>query len=508
MRVAFRADSSRYIGSGHVMRCLALAEGLRLRGADVLFICRDLPGNLNHVVVEKGFDLCCLHEPAAPSSGLEWNKHAAWLGVDWKQDADETLAALQSNDSCYDWLIIDHYAIDKNWEEIVKPSAEKVMVIDDLADRQHDCDLILDQNYYLNPSVRYKPLISERCKQLLGPAYALLRPEFSKSRKIVKERDGRVANILVFFGGVDSTNETVKALNAISSLDRENLEVDVIIGSGNTHQHEIHELCKEQSNVRVHCQISNMSDLMVKADLAIGAGGTVTWERFCLGLPSIVLSVADNQQKIAKDCGMSGLQLYLGTYTEVTQDILSAALSTVLQSPALLMSFSAQSMNVVDGKGLERVLQYLCPLNIDLREAELSDCQKIFAWRNAEETRRHIFDKEEISYEVHQNWFEKSLVNADRIILIGEINQRPVGVLRYDLNGQDALISIYLVPGEHPPGCGTQLIRAGSFWLKENRPEIKRIYAEILEQNVASVKAFEKAGYHHNHLTFCDELYE
>ena len=143
MRVSIRTDSSRLIGSGHVVRCLTLADELRARGAEVLFICRELPGNLNRLLEEKGYDLCRLHAPEGNASQLNWNKHAAWLGIDWQQDAKETQACLQGD---VDILIVDHYALDKDWESTLRPLVGKIMVIDDLADRQHDCDLILDQN--------------------------------------------------------------------------------------------------------------------------------------------------------------------------------------------------------------------------------------------------------------------------------------------------------------------------------------------------------------------------
>ena len=162
-------------------------------------------------------------------------------------------------------------------------------------------------------------------------------------------------------------------------------------------------------------------------------------------------------------------------------------------------------MKKVDGKGLFRVMQWLCPLEIKLRKAGPEDCRNIYEWRNAEETRRHIFDKETIPFEVHQRWFENSLKNDARIILIGEHAGKPLGVLRFDLAGDQALISVYLVPGHQPPGAGTQLIKAGSNWLAGEHPEIRKINAEILGDNMASIKAFEKAGYKLNHLTYCKD---
>lgn len=506
MRVVFRTDASQLIGSGHVVRCLSLADELRARGEEVLFVCRELAGNLNRLIEEKGYDLCRLPAPDGNDSVLNWNKHATWLGVDWQQDAKETQSFLQSVVDKIDWLVVDHYALDKAWETTFRSMVGKIMVIDDLADRQHDCDLILDQNFYLEPESRYENLVPVKSARLLGQHYALLRPEFHELRNQIRSRDGVVKNILVFFGGVDATNETAKTLRAIATLGRDDLTVNVVVGSGNLHQQEVRGLCEELNNVSFHCQVSNMAELIANADLAVGAGGSVTWERLCLGLPALVMSIADNQTAIAEDCGRSGLHVYLGQASDVSQTVLAAALQTALQSPALLMSLSMQAMRAVDGKGLARVVQQLSPLEIDLRMAVQSDCQNIYRWRNAEETRRHIFDKDEIPFEVHQEWFRNSLERRDRVILIGESNNKPVGVLRYDLKGDEAMISVYLVPGKQPSGCGSQLIWTGSRWLQENRSEVKKVYAEILDGNIASVKAFEKAGYQLNHLTYCDEF--
>jgi UDP-2,4-diacetamido-2,4,6-trideoxy-beta-L-altropyranose hydrolase len=488
------------------MRCLTLAEGLREKRCKVLFICRELPGNLNHVITAQGFDLYRLPAAEARESTLDWNRHAVWLGVPWQQDAKETQGSLEGQSERFDWLVVDHYAIDGNWESALRPLVDKIMVIDDLADRQHDCDLLLDQNFYLDQPGRYDNRVSGHCQKLLGPGYALLRSEFHQARKLTRPRSGAVQNILVFFGGVDECNATAKALRAIGALDRVDFAVDVVVGAGNPHKHEIHELCKTLKNASFHCQVSNMAELMVRSDLAIGAGGTVTWERFCLGLPALVVSVAENQAHIAEDCAKAGCQLYLGYSAEVDESTLGAALRTVLQSPSLLVNMSTQAMQVVDGKGLSRVVQWLCPLLIKLREAGPDDCRAIYEWRNAEETRRHIFDKDIIPFEAHQQWFAKSLDNPDRIILVAEHDNTPAGVLRYDLNAERALVSVYLVPGPKPLGIGTQLIRAGSHWLRTRHPEITTIDAEILGENIASIKAFEKAGYRLNHLTYCKDL--
>jgi len=506
LKVAIRTDASTSIGSGHLMRCITLADALRQIGAHVEFVSRDLPGNLNSVVTEKGFALHQLPSPEKSDVPLNWNRHASWLGVHWHQDAEECADYLGDGREQYDWLIVDHYALDKNWEQLHRPIARKIMVIDDLADREHDCDLLVDQNIHCGFQHRYRDLVPEKCDQLLGPSYALLRPEFSELREKIKPRDGKIDRVLIYFGGVDGTNETMKVLDAISAVEETCFSVDVIVGDSHPHKDDVLKRCNRMHKTRCYPISNRISSMIVKADLAIGAGGVTSLERFCLGLPSIVISVAENQNRISRECGLRGLQLFLGEASKVKVDHISSALQTVIQSPTLLQFFSKESMKVVDGKGVSRVMQKLFPLEVRLRLAELQDSVDVFSWRNSEETRRHIFNRDLIPFEVHQEWFEKCLNSENRVILIGEIDNKAIGVLRYDLTDAEALISVYLVPGKQPPGTGSQLIAAGSAWVRENYPHIKKVNAEILCKNTASVKAFEKAGYLLDHLTYTDIL--
>ena len=201
------------------------------------------------------------------------------------------------------------------------------MAIDDLANRVHDCDLLLDQNLHPNPQT-YAGLVPSRCKVLLGPEYALLRDEFSKTDRAQKIRN-EIERVLIFFGGSDLSNQTSKAIKAIASLKKENLKVDIVIGAANAHQDQIKELVKDHG-YHLHQQINNMAELMSKADLAIGAGGSTTWERLYMGLPTVVIAIAENQIKIAQECNRQGLVKYLGWHEEVSEDDLSQSLREIL----------------------------------------------------------------------------------------------------------------------------------------------------------------------------------
>ncbi|MBK8754227.1 MAG: UDP-2,4-diacetamido-2,4,6-trideoxy-beta-L-altropyranose hydrolase [Candidatus Competibacteraceae bacterium] len=359
MNTVFRADASIQIGSGHVMRCLTLADALRERGAEVYFVCRELPGHLGGVLADKGYPVHWLPAPSVDATTVPAHTaYSAWLGVSWERDAEQTrdwLATLPK----IDWLIVDHYALDRAWESLMRPWVKRVMVIDDLADRPHDCDLLLDQNLYEDMEQRYTGLVSKDCRLLLGPRYALLRPEFLEARKNLRQRDGTVRRILVFFGGADPSNETAKALRAIQLLDRPDIAVDAVVGSANPHRTEIEGLCARLPNTNFYCQVFNMAELMARADLAIGGCGTATWERCAVALPTLVVSLAENQRVIAESVISSGAIEYIGSVEKNIYEILLIKLRMMLLNQNIVKEISMSAMQINDALGNHRVTKII-----------------------------------------------------------------------------------------------------------------------------------------------------
>jgi UDP-2,4-diacetamido-2,4,6-trideoxy-beta-L-altropyranose hydrolase len=494
-----RTDASVQIGTGHVMRCFTLADELHERGAEIVFVCREFDGNLCGYIKEKGYIVRRLSVSDTPKHNIDGGpKHAAWLGADWQTDARHVGKIIKGFENPPDWLVVDHYALDERWERYLRPYCKKIMVIDDLADRPHDCDLLLDQNFYENLESRYDGLVPTWCKKLLGPKHALLRPEFREARKNLKKRDGHVRRIMVFFGGSDPTNETTKALEAIRMLNRPDIVVDVVVGAFNSHRKVIEQIASDLPDCTCHFKVEDMAALMAKADLAVGAGGTTVWERCTLSLPSLVITVAENQEKTVSDMAESGYFLFLGRSEAVSVDSLYHALEIAIQSPWFLISFAQKTWSLVDGKGAKRVAQEMMPLKITLRMATMDDCEAIYKWRNSEETRKYFFDHGLIKWEDHYRWFGDTIRNPDRVLLVGEFHNQEIGVLRYDHVGEAAVVSVYLLPGTHGQGLGPQLLRAGTDWVKQNFSDVKRIRAEVLFSNFSSKKAFEKAGYKEN----------
>lgn len=329
--VFIRADASSLIGSGHVMRCLTLAHRLsKEQNAKVIFIMRKLSGNLIYLVRKQGFDVLVL-PPAYQDYELE--DYGLWLTVPMEVDAQQTIEVLQHylQEHCCDVadrLIVDSYALDEQWEQVLRSYCREIMVIDDLANRRHDCDILLDQNFYLNKDVRYAGLVPEHCKMLLGPEHALLREEFYDVKKHLRKRDGTIKNILVFYGGSDLTNETEKAIKALVQLHDEgyNFTADIITGLSNSRREKIEKICSKYQFFHYYCQVSNMAEFMNKADLMLGAGGSTTWERLYMELPALVTAVAENQIQGCRDCSQAGIIEYLGINDDVNANMIAEAL--------------------------------------------------------------------------------------------------------------------------------------------------------------------------------------
>lgn len=309
MDTFIRVDASVEIGTGHVMRCLTLAHRLKKDGHMVAFICRGAEGDCITLIEQQGFIVYTL----PPCDDSLWNFVAEY----WKKDAYETIEILKQYN--VEKLIIDHYSIDIKWEQLIRPFVKSIMVIDDLANRKHDCDILLDQNFYLGMETRYEGLVPSSAKMLLGPSHALLRDEFIEAKKHKKPFNGKVERLFIFFGGSDPTNETEKVLLAIKPIiDQYKLVVDVVVGNSNPNKSKIKQICDEIKNAHFHCQVSNIADLMAQADLAIGGGGATTWERIFMKLPSIVIIIAENQKKVSMDVEKLGVLKIIGESKNVS----------------------------------------------------------------------------------------------------------------------------------------------------------------------------------------------
>ena len=509
MKIAFRTDASNQIGTGHFMRCLTLADELKKQGIHIRFISRNLPPHLSKMLDAKGVEYTLLSTDATEVP-IDQLAHSSWLGTSQAQDAQVTIQALA--DQSWDWIIVDHYALDERWERSVRASCKKLMVIDDLADRQHDCDVLLDQNYYEDMQTRYISKVPAHCRLLLGPRYALLREEFRTLRAKVKVRTGKVKKILVFFGGVDVNNYTSLALQALSELNI-TLQVDVIIVAQHPNREEIQLACMAHGYT-CYVQTSRMAELMAEADLAIGGGGTAAWERCCLGLPAVSICVAENQRKQIADAAEVAL-LYAPISKRNLVEVIRGHVVSLLENPSLIKLISATAMKFVDGSGVFSISKEIhiqmhnhANLNaVEVRRASAAEAINVWPWRNHEITRKYFFDNAKLSVDEHIQWWNQSLTNSRRILLLGSSSSIDFGVVRFDfIDIEKVITSIYLNPLMTGKGLGRVLLIKALAWLRDNYPEIKSVIAEILPENIPSISMFESVGFYKTHNAFRLEL--
>ena len=348
MRIVIRTDASKKIGSGHVMRCLMLAVSLRDSGENVEFVTRIHLGDMIKHISNKGFKVHTLPSSNTIQQIQNLDGYEEWLGVKQSIDANETIKEISNKG--IDWLIIDHYALDFEWEKKLRPHAKKIMVIDDLANRIHDCDVLLDQNLFKNMSVRYQGKIPKNCVQLLGPEYALIHSDYAKSRKKVKPRRQSPQNILVFYGGVDQHNLTGLTLEALDLAGKSFDRIDVVISKQNPNYKKVKDQINSMPNVQLYSDLPSLALLMLKADLAIGAGGSTTWERLCLGLPTLVVTLADNQRIANSYLYQLGLINLIGDVETITKtDIVTAVEEKINCND--VNDYIKRSMNTCLGQG-------------------------------------------------------------------------------------------------------------------------------------------------------------
>jgi UDP-2,4-diacetamido-2,4,6-trideoxy-beta-L-altropyranose hydrolase len=339
------------------MRCLTLAEELSRKGHECIFICREHEGHLGDLITQAGFRLYLLAKPVPQEKLVERNLkpiHAEWLGCPWQKDAEETQNILNKEQP--DWLVVDHYALDAQWEREVASAVGQIMVIDDLADREHECSVLLDQNVLESHANRqYQTKVNEGCRLLLGPKYALLRPEYAALAEALPERDGIIARVLIFVGGSDPYHLTERYLEALIAAEFSHLFVDVVVGKNHPSFGTVEQLVLNRSKTRLYSGLPSLAALMVRADLMLGAGGTTNWERMCLGLNAVVASIARNQTEINHALGTENLITFLGNADTLANDAVAGAIQSFLVDPESNRRCSNAIREIVNGCGAKYV---------------------------------------------------------------------------------------------------------------------------------------------------------
>lgn len=476
---AFRCDASPYIGSGHVVRCLALADALRAAGWCCAFA--SAPGTAETVpaLAKSGHRLIELADPAREPASLK--------------------AALPQG--C-DLLVVDHYRRDIEFEAACRPWASRILVIDDLADRRHDCDLLLDPTLGRKPA-DYTALVPETCRMLLGPDFALLRSQFLAARPAALERrtsQRATRRILVSLGGTDPSNLTAKVLRGII-LSGVEAAIDVVLGGTAPHLEEVRALVASAPlSITLHTAVEDMAGLMSNADLAVGAAGTTSWERCTLGLPSLMLVIADNQELVARYLDQAGAAACLGRHETVTEEQLATQIRALATDSNRLDEMAKHAAALCDGRGTQRImLALLRPVKskdgdpVALRLASAADEAMILAWQRNPATRRYARHPAVPTTDEHHGWMRARLTDPNCIFTVIECAQVPAGVLRLDRQkeaGNAREISIFVAPELHRRGLG-----ACALALARQLLPGAELIAEVLPENEGSAKLFSLAGY-------------
>lgn len=490
--VDFRVDASAEMGSGHLMRCMTLAETLRERGASARFICREHRGHLISLLRERNLAVTVLPAPLRMEERNGGEDYAQWLGVSPDTDAKETIAALGSRKPA--WLVVDHYALDSKWERLLRPHVGQLLAIDDLG-REHDCDLLVDQNHFAQPESRYRSL-APPCRLLFGPRQAIIRPEYAKYRAKGRIRNGTVERILVFFGGSDPHDLTGITVRALCDAEFEHIGLDVIVGPNYPFKDELSALAAQHSRIRLHGPRPHLADLMEQADLAIGAGGATTWERLCVGVPSIVISIAENQRPICESLAQAGLICYLGSHERVDEDLIRAEVHRCIERPDELAELSSRGRITVDGLGALRVAECVIPSSasaLRLRAASPTDALLFLDWVNDPAVRAQSFDSRPIVPSQHLRWFASKLASADSALKVLMAGTLAVGQIRFDRQGSAWHIDYSIDRLFRGRGWASRLVTLG---MQEMLARGAAVFcAQVKESNPASAAVFRRLGF-------------
>jgi len=362
--VIFRVDATSATGGGHLSRCVSLALACNKLGLKTEFIC----SSGTRTTVDKILKLHNISFSFLPaeSSAAAVSDDSMSSSIDYQTwDAQSVIDILKGKAEKAQWLVIDSYRLDIIFEKIMRATVNKICVIEDLPNRNHDCDLLIDQNWKSTAVGEYENRLPPNCKLLLGPEFALLDSSIiDVGRKNNSISD--IADVLIYFGDADAQNQTEFVLNTIDCSLFEGIRVNVVLGWTNRHAATVRSKFQRPRHIEIEFfqSSSGFFDLMKRSDIAIGAGGTSIWERMFIGLPAIVISTAVNQERSCLGLYHEGLIVYLGSWLEVNQSKLRTAFLNATQSPTLLSSMSSRGKKLIDGHGALRAAKNIVAIGL------------------------------------------------------------------------------------------------------------------------------------------------
>ncbi len=505
MRIAFRTDASLLIGTGHLMRCLALGQALRTLGADITFVMRDLGLDCATQLRAAGFAARQLPQPDAADTasvteaGADAPAHAVWLGVQATRDAAEVIAALRDH-SRWDWVIVDHYALDAHWHRPVAAAlGARIAVIDDLADRELAADLLIDHNLAEpNHHQKYAGRLTAATALLGGPRFALLNSTYATAPRC--KPSAAVRSIGIFLGGTDPAGLSATALRACREVACFHGPVELVTTRANPRHTELHALVQQWPDTRLTLDLPDLAAFFARHDLQVGAGGGANWERCCIGVPTLALIGAPNQLAVVPQLERLRAVAAVLSGAVPTAEAIGTALRALIDDAPRRTELAERSRALVDGRGSMRVAMRLAADQLCVRPATAGDSEFMHRWRNHPATRAVSRSTQDIAVGDHQRWLARTLADTQRLLLIGEVGGRPVGVIRFDRRGDhEAEVSLYLDPDLHGLGLGTALLREGEHaaaaWAARGSAGPLAFTATVLDDNMGSRRLFEAGGY-------------
>jgi len=478
MNLYIRADSDSKIGTGHIMRCIALAQAWQVQGGQVTFISHCESEALKERIQIEKFRLISLDHVCPDSSDLM-----------------NALSILKSDSADHKpCLVLDGYHFTPEYQKEIRDEGIRLLVIDDMNHLPHyHADILLNQNIHA-PDLKYK--CDADTTLLLGNRYALLRREFLKYLDFKRQIPDLAKNILVTLGGADPDNVTLKVIEALKLLDEPDISVRIITGPANPHQETLRKaLALGNFEAELLINPPNMSELMAWADMAVSAGGSTCWELAFMGVPSIVLILGENQAAVAKYLMNIKAVLNLGIFAECSKEHISDACKTLIGSSIARTSLSQQSATLINGSGPNNVIKSINSNNIILREVTDLDRELIWQWANDEETRKASYSQAHISWDEHTRWYDSVQRQKNhRFYIADNGSKKPVGQIRFTIDGKDTIVSFSVAPDSRRRSYGKEILIKAAIKLF-NETNIEHISAYIKSENMLSLKVFQKAGF-------------
>ena len=507
-RVSIRVDASAHIGTGHLKRCLSLAEALQAAGASVDFLVRPIDTVAAQVLRGSVWRVHWLSRPAEDvdkTPRADDPPHARWAAIDWQQDADETVAALQISPPA--WLVLDHYAFDARWHRQVSQDLNtRLLVIDDTADRTIDADALLDHNWSADHRAKYAGHLGREPRWLAGPRFALLGRTYRDAPKYREAPE--VRSIGIFMGGTDPGGISMRVLAACREAGFAG-EIEIATTSANPNLAHLRTACADSPPARLTIDLPDLAHFFSRHDLQIGAGGGATWERCCIGAPTIVLALAENQTAVVPGLTQLGAVRAAslpGTALPDAPPLTRVLIDLLTHAPARAR-LAERAGALVDGRGAQRVALHLLASTLQVRPASQDDAGQLHRWRNHPTVRAVSTQGEEIALSDHEAWLDRVLDAPDRWLLIGQIGEYAVGSIRWDRVADDQQeVSLYLDPDLLGLGLGPPLLLAGEQAMARRLGHPFSVRATVLPGNTASQRLFESCGYHGGPLQYAKSV--